>query len=88
MLQSAKILLAWCLSGKDFAYNAGDLQETQVWSLGREDPPEKEMTTHSIILAWVIPRTEEPGCLQSTGSQRARHDWASKQQQQQIKDTT
>ena len=88
MLQSAKILLAWWLSGKDFACNAGDLQEMQVSSLGREDPLEKEMTTHSIILAWVIPWTEEPGFLQSTGSQRVRHDWASKQQQQQIKDTT
>ena len=46
------------------------MQETQVHSLGREDPLEKEMATHSsIILAWEIPWTEEPGGLQSMGSQ-------------------
>ena len=49
--------------------------ETWVRSLGREDPLEKEMATHSSILAWRIPWTEEPGGLQSTGSQRVRHDW-------------
>ena len=48
--------------------------ETQVWSLGWEDPLEKEMTIHSSIFAWEIPRTEEPGGLQSVGSQRVRHD--------------
>ena len=42
-------------------------QETRVWSLGWEDPLEKEMVTHSSILAWKIPRTEEPGGLQHTG---------------------
>ena len=47
--------------------------ETQVRSLGREDPLEKEMATHSDILAWRIPWTEEPGGLQSTGSQRVKH---------------
>ena len=47
--------------------------ETWVRSLGREDPLEKEMATHSSILAWRIPWTEEPGELQSTGSQRVRH---------------
>ena len=45
-------------------------QETQVRYLGSEDPLEKEMETHSSILAWRIPWTEEPGRLQSTGSQR------------------
>ena len=50
------------------------MQETQVQSLGWEDPLEKEMTTHSSILAWRIPWTEEPGRLQSTGSQRVGHD--------------
>ena len=50
--------------------------ETLVRSLGREDPVEKEMVTHSSILAWRIPRMEEPGRLQSTGSQRVGHDWA------------
>ena len=51
-------------------------QETWAQSLGSEDPLEKGMATHSRILAWRIPRTEEPGGLQSTGSQRVRHDWA------------
>ena len=50
--------------------------ETQVQSLGREDPLEKEMATHSSSLAWKIPWTEEPGRLQSMGSQRVGHDWA------------
>ena len=50
------------------------MQETWVRSLGREDPLEKEMATHSSILAWRIPWTEEPGGLQSTGSQRVGHD--------------
>ena len=48
--------------------------ETRVRSLGREDPLEKEMATHSSILAWKIPRTEEPGRLQSMESQRVGHD--------------
>ena len=48
--------------------------ETWVQSLRQEDPLEKEMATHSSALAWKIPRTEEPGRLQSMGSQRVRHD--------------
>ena len=44
--------------------------ETQVRSLGQEDPLEKEMATHSSVLAWKIPRTEDPGRLQSMGSQK------------------
>ena len=52
------------------------MQETWVWSLGREDPLEKEMATHSSILAWSILCTEEPCGLQSMGSQRVGHDWA------------
>ena len=51
------------------------MQETWGWSLGQENPLEKEMATHSSILAWRIPWMEEPGGLQSTGSQRVRHDW-------------
>ena len=51
-------------------------QETRVQSLGREDPLEKEMATHSSILAWRIPWTEKPSRLQSTGSQRVGHAWA------------
>ena len=50
------------------------MQETQVRFLGQEDPLEKEMATHSSILAWRIPWTEEPGGLQSMGSQRVGHD--------------
>ena len=49
--------------------NLPAVQETQVWSLGWEDPLEKEMVTHSSFLAWKISRTEEPGGLQSMGSQ-------------------
>ena len=49
------------------------MQETQVHSLGWEDPLEKEMATHSGILAWRIPWTEEPGGLQFPGSQRVGH---------------
>ena len=49
-------------------------QETEVQSQGWEDPLEKEMATHSSILAWRIPWTEEPEGLQSMGSQRVRHD--------------
>ena len=52
------------------------MQETQVWFLGREDPLEKGIATHTSILAWEIPWTEEPGRLLSTGSQKIRHDWA------------
>ena len=52
-----------------------ETQEMQVQSLGREDPLEKEMATHSSILAWEIPWTEEPGGLQSMGLQRIVHDW-------------
>ena len=50
--------------------------ETRVWSLGWEDPLEEEMATHSSTLAWRIPWREEPGRLQSMGSQRVGHDWA------------
>ena len=52
------------------------MQETWVQSLGREDPLEKEMATHSSTLAWDIPWTEKPGRLQSMGSQRVGHDCA------------
>ena len=50
------------------------MQETCIRFLGQEDPLEKGMATHSIILAWGISGTEEPGGLQSMGSQRVRHD--------------
>ena len=51
-----------------------ETQETWVRSLGREDPLEEEMATHSSILAWKVPWTEEPSGLQSMGSHRVRHD--------------
>ena len=54
--------------------NLPAVQETQVRSLGWEDPLEKEMATHSSILTWKISWTEEPGALQSMGSQKVRHD--------------
>ena len=54
--------------------NLPAVQETRVRSLGQEDPLEKEMATHSSILAWKVPWTEEPGGLQSMGSQIAGHD--------------
>ena len=54
--------------------NLPAMQETQVHSLGQEDPLEKEMATHSSILAWEIPWMEEPGELQSMGLQRVEHD--------------
>ena len=54
--------------------NLPAIQETQVWSLGQEDPLEKKMATHSSILAGRILWTEEPGGLQSTGLQRVRQD--------------
>ena len=57
---------------KKLPANAGDI-ETGVQFLGREDPLEKEMATHSSILAWRIPQTEEPGRLQSMGLYRVRH---------------
>ena len=54
--------------------NSPTKQEAQVRSLGWEDPLEKEMATHSSILAWRIPQTEEPGSLQAMGLQRVRLD--------------
>ena len=52
-----------------------EMQEKQVWSLGQEDPLEAEMATHSSILAWEIPRTEEPGRLQFMGLQGSDMTW-------------
>ena len=54
--------------------NLSAMRETRVPSLGREDPLEEEMATHSSVLAWRIPRTEEPGGLPSMGSHRVGHD--------------
>ena len=57
------------------------MQVMQVQSLGREDPLEEEMATHSSVLPWEIPWTEEPGGLLSMGLQRVGHDVETKQQQ-------
>ena len=58
------------------------MQEMQVWSLGQEDPLEKEMATHYSILDWEIPWIEEPGRLQSMGWKRVEHNLMTKQKQQ------
>ena len=66
----------WGFPGAQIVKNLPATQETWVRSLDREDPM-KEMATHSSILAWRIPWTEDPGGLQSMGSQRVRHHtWA------------
>ena len=60
-------------SGKESTYNAGDIRDTGSIP-GSEDPLEGGMATHSSILAWSIPWTEEPGGIQSTGLQKVRHN--------------
>ena len=67
---------AWASLVAQTVKNLPAIQETRVWSLGQDHLLEKEMTTHSSILAWRTPWTEEPGRLQSKGSQRVVHDWA------------
>ena len=61
------------------------MQETWVRFLGQDDPLEKAVATHSSILAWEIPWTDEPSGLQSMGSQRVRHDYNLATKQQQIR---
>ena len=70
----AQSLTVWNVPVVQVIKNPPVMQETQVRSLGQEDPPEQEMATHSRVLAWRIPWTEEPGGLQSVGSKRVRHD--------------
>ena len=65
-----------------------EMQETQVWSLGLEDPLAWEMTTHSSILAWKIPWTEEPGKLQSMRSQEVGYNWVTKHTHTVVQDDT
>ena len=65
----------WASLVTQMVKNLPAMWETLVWSLGQEDPLEKEMATHSSIVAWRIPWTKEPGRLQSKWSQRVRHDW-------------
>ena len=67
------MVIAGCPGGSAAEYLPA-MQETRIRSLGQEDPLEEEMATHSSILAWKVPWTEEPGGLQFIGSQRVRHD--------------
>ena len=64
----------WASLVAQMVKNLPAVQETRLQSLGWEDPLEKEMASHSSVLAWRMPRTEEPGGLQSVGSQRVGHD--------------
>ena len=70
--------------GGSVVKNLPAMQETWAQSLGRDDALEKEMATHCRSLTWEIPWTEEPGRLQSMGSQRVRYDLATKQQHRHI----
>ena len=69
----AQSLTVWNVPVVQVIKNPPVMQETQVRSLGQEDPPEQEMATHSRVLAWRIPWTEEPGGIQSRELQRGGH---------------
>ena len=69
------VSVSWASLVAQMLKNLPAIQETWVWPLGKEDPLEEGMASHSSILAWWIPWTEEPGGLQSMGLQRVRHDW-------------
>ena len=69
-----KLLCIWTSLVAQTVERLSTMQETGVRSLGWEDPLEKEMAIHSSTIAWKIPWTEEPGRLQSMGSQRVGHD--------------
>ena len=72
------------LNWTEWAFLVAEIQESWAWSLGQEDPLEKGMATHSSILVWRIPWTEELGGLQSRGQQRVRYDWETKHTHTQI----
>ena len=72
---AASIISLWAIY-RAFLVTQQAMQEMQVWSLGWEDPLEKEMATHSSILAWEIPWSEKPGRLQSMGSPKSQ-TWVS-----------
>ena len=74
-LNSQCLEFRWTSLVAQMVKNLPAMQETRVWSLDQEDPLEKGMATHSSILAWEIPWTEEPGRLQCMGSQTVGHDW-------------
>ena len=71
----AGVLILWASLVAQMIKKLPSMLETWVWSLGQEDPLQKGMVSHSSILAWGIPWTEEPGGLQSMESQRVGHDW-------------
>ena len=70
----------WVFPGGSAVKNLSSRQEKWIQSLDWKDPLEKEMATHSSIFVWEIPQMEEPGRLQSMGSQRVRYDLMTKQQ--------
>ena len=74
IISDVELLFMCYMALAQMVKNLPAMQENQVRSLGWEDPLEKEMATHSSILAWRIPWREEPGRLQSMGSQRVGHD--------------
>ena len=74
LLKYAKFIPPWASPMAQMVKNLTAMQETQVRSLGQEDPLEKGRATHFSILAWRIPWTEEPGRFQSMGLQRVGHD--------------
>ena len=73
--EDGRVASTWSAAVAQTVKNLPAMQETRIWSLDWEDPLQKWMAAHSSILAWRIPWTEEPGRLQSVGSQRVRHDW-------------
>ena len=75
-------------NGRELACQFRRQEETPVWCLGQNDPLEEGMATHSRILAWRIPWTEEPGSLCSMGSQRVRHYWSDSAQAQHSGETS
>ena len=75
--------MIWASLVAQMVKNPPAMREAWVQSLDQEDPLEEGMETHSGILAWRLPRTEEPGRLQSMRSQRVRHNLVTKQQQEQ-----
>ena len=73
-MKSVSPLVTWAFLVAQMVKNLPAMQETHVLSLCQEDPLEKEMATHSSVLAWRIPGTGEPGGLLSVGSHRVGHD--------------
>ena len=71
---TTELVVCWASLVAQMVKNLPVMQDTQVRSLGREDPLEKGMATHSSFLTWRIPWTQQPGGLPSMGSQRVRHD--------------